>query len=939
MADNSGVTLAKAWVTIIPTTEGAEEAITEAIVGSTTDAGTTAGKKGGKALATSVSKTLTGTGTKMTAALTTPLLGAGAAAVNVGMQFQSSMQNVAALSGATGSELAALESTAREFGSTTKFSASQAADALGYMALAGWDTTQMTEGLGGVLNLAAASNMDLAEASDMVTDYLSAFGLEAQDSAYFADMLAYAQGASNTSAQALGMAYKNCAANLNAAGQDVETTTSMLAMMANQGLKGSEAGTALNAIMRDITAQMQDGSIAIGDTSVAVMDADGNFRDLTDILLDVESATDGMGDAERAAALQTTFTADSTKGLNLLLNAGVGEAASFEEALRGSTGSAEAMAATMNDSLTGRLANLNSAMEEVGLKIFDVLEPAISGVVETVNGAVTAFSEWWGSLGTGTQTAIVGALGVVAAIGPVLLAIGGVVGAIPGVVAGLKTFRTGFTLLSGVLRANPIGIVVTILGTLAAAFVTAYNSNEDFRNAVDTAWQWIQDNVGPIFEGAAATIGGVFEGIQTTVGTVWGAIQSALNGDWTALDGLASTAFEAVKSTIGGVWEGVQSAAGTAWETVKTGLTTTWESIKGGASEKFEEVKKNIGTTWDNVKTAASTKWASIKGSLSSTWESVKSTAKTKFDTLKSNLGTVWTNVTSEAGTKWATIKSALTSTWESVKGTAKTKFDTLKSNLGTIWGNVSTEAGTKWATIKSALTSTWESVKSTANTKFEGLKSNLGTIWGNVSTAAGTAWGTISGALGTVWESIKGDGDDKFGGLRDNVGGIWDSIKTTAGTTWSGIQSAMTDPMGTAKSTIDGIASTISGIIGGMNLQLPSIALPHFWVNGGEAPWGIAGMGTPPSFGVDWYAKGGIVNGATIIGVGEAGPEAVVPLTGPNMKPFVDSIAAAVADRDKRTDPRPISIGQLVVREEADVYKIARALYEIEREEGLAWS
>lgn len=139
----------------------------------------------------------------------------------------------------------------------------------------------------------------------------------------------------------LGQAFKNCAANCNAAGMDVETTSAAIAMMANQGLKGSEAGTALNAVMRDMTSRMEDGSIAIGDQAVAVMDAQGNYRDFADILADVEAATDGMGDAEKAAALQSTFTADSIKGLNLMLNAGAGELSSFRDDLYGCAGAAE----------------------------------------------------------------------------------------------------------------------------------------------------------------------------------------------------------------------------------------------------------------------------------------------------------------------------------------------------------------------------------------------------------------------------------------------------------------------------------------------------------------------------------------------------------------------------------------------------------------------
>ena len=316
-------------------------------------------------------------------------------AIDIGKDYTAMMSEVQALSGATGSDLALLQNTAREYGATTVFSATEAAEALKYMSLAGWDAQQSSSALGGVLNLAAASGMELGQASDMVTDYLSAFGMEAQDSAYFADMLAYAQANSNTSAAQLGEAYRNSAANLNAAGQDAETVTSMLEAMANQGYKGSEAGTALTAVMRDITNNMEDGAIKIGETSVAVSDAQGNFRDLTDILLDVEKATNGMGEADRAAALGATFTADSTKGLNLMLNEGVENIARYEEALRGSTGAAEDMADAMNDNLNGDMANMNSAFEEMELQTFEAMEePMREGVQYLTNTIIPILTEW-----------------------------------------------------------------------------------------------------------------------------------------------------------------------------------------------------------------------------------------------------------------------------------------------------------------------------------------------------------------------------------------------------------------------------------------------------------------------------------------------------------------------------------------------------------------
>lgn len=326
--------------------------------------------------------------------------------IELGKNYTSVMSEVAAISGASSSDLAMMEDTARQYGATTVFSASEAAEALKYMSLAGWDAQQSTDALGGVLNLAAASSMGLGEASDMVTDYLSAFGMEANKSTYFADMLAYAQSNSNTTAAQLGEAYKNSAANMHAAGQDVETTTSLLEAMANQGRKGSEAGTTLGAMMRDITAKMDDGAIKIGETSIAVQDASGNFRDMTDILTEVGEATEGMGSAQRAAALSSVFTDDSIKGVNMVLAEGMDKVAGYEEALRSATGASEDMAETMNDNLSGDMANMNSAYEEMQLQAFEAMEgPLREGAQWITSDIIPTLTSWvpdaFGTLASG----------------------------------------------------------------------------------------------------------------------------------------------------------------------------------------------------------------------------------------------------------------------------------------------------------------------------------------------------------------------------------------------------------------------------------------------------------------------------------------------------------------------------------------------------------
>lgn len=306
--------------------------------------------------------------------------------IEVGSAFEASMSEVQAISGATSAELEKMSAKAKQLGSTSRFSATEVSQAFKYMSLAGWDVSQSISAVDGVIQLAAASGMDLAAASDMVTDYLSAFGMEADQATYMADMLAYAQAHSNTTAEMLGEAYKNCAANLNASGQDIETTTALLEGMANQGKKGSEAGTQLAAIMRDLTAKMDEGAIQIGETSVAVMDAQGNFRDLTDIITDVDAATEGMGDAQKAAALASTFTSDSITGLNLILNEGIDKIAGYETELRNSSGAASDMADTMQNNLQGKITAAGSALEGLGIAAYDYISGPAGTVVDMATG-------------------------------------------------------------------------------------------------------------------------------------------------------------------------------------------------------------------------------------------------------------------------------------------------------------------------------------------------------------------------------------------------------------------------------------------------------------------------------------------------------------------------------------------------------------------------
>lgn len=473
--------------------------------------------------------------------------------VEVGSSFEKSMSNVQALSGATEEELQLLSDTAKEFGANTQFSATEAADALSYMALAGWDAQTSCDALGGVLDLAASSGMDLASASDMVTDYLSAFSMSAEESTYLADLLSYAQSNANTTAEQLGEAFGNTAANMNAAGQDIETTTALLSSMANQGLKGSEAGTALTAVMRDISQKMktlasdantaelaEEGLVSItgdlndvlgknyieiGNTLIPVSDLEGNYRDLTDILKDVESATDGLGEAEKSTALQSTFTSKSIKGVNLVLNDGVDNAAAFEEELRNCGGTAAETAKIMNDNLSGDITALNSKLEGIKITIYESMAPAlrdavaeISNVLDTVN-----WEEKGKQIGEITVKAVNffskiienadGVKSILAAVGTSLgtaFVVSKVMTFASSIVSLWKTFQTLKTvteaattsqlLLNAAQAATPVGLVTAAVAGLAAGLIYLASKSKEAKEATETLTEYEQKEIDKVYE-------------------------------------------------------------------------------------------------------------------------------------------------------------------------------------------------------------------------------------------------------------------------------------------------------------------------------------------------------------------------------------------------------------------------------------------------------
>ncbi len=572
-------------------------------------------------------------GGALTAGVTVPVMGIAASVVNTQMKFQDAMAKVQALSGASGAELKKLEDTAKQMGATTIFSASECADALGYMALAGWDANESAAGLPGVLNLAAASGMELAEASDMVTDYLTAFGLEADQAGRMADVLSYAQAHSNTTTQQLGEAFKNCAVNAHNAGMSLEETTSILGKLADQGLKGSEAGTALNAVIRDMSSKMKNGCIEIGNTKVAVQDANGNFRKMSDIIADVTKATDGMGDAEKTAALQSTFTADSIKAMGILCNTGADDIDKFTKALENSKGSAQKMSDMMNNTLSGSLKQLGSAWEALQLSLGDT-----TGPLSLLIGMFTKFLQALNKLPGPVKQFIVTIALIAAAVGPALLIIGkmitsfleikktigilkGAFGLLNGSIGGLITgalgkiggFITGSVIpalssLWGVLMANPIILVIAAIAALVAGFIYLWNNCEGFRQFWIDLWNEIKDVCQPAID----AIKQAFENLMPQLQGIWHGIVEFFTGIGNILKGIFSGDWDQIKQGLVQCWDGIKTAAIAAWSLICEGIKMAIQGIGDWIAGIWESIKTWCSTAWDNIKTTVTEKVSSM---------------------------------------------------------------------------------------------------------------------------------------------------------------------------------------------------------------------------------------------------------------------------------------------------------------------------------------
>lgn len=497
----------------------------------------------------------------------------------VGAEFEKSMKNVQAISGASADDMKRLEEKAREMGKSTVFSASQSADALSYMALAGWKTEDMLNGLPGVLNLAAAGDVDLARASDIVTDALTAFGKQAKDSEELVDVMAATMSNSNTTVDLLGESFKYVASVAGSMKYSMQDTSFALGLMANAGIKGSQAGTSLRSVMTRLASDTGGARTALEELGVKVTNADGSFRPLEEVIRDTQKAFSGLTDEQKTQIATTVAGKNGLSGFLAMANATEADTNKLSEAISKASGTAQDMADTMNESTANQLKILMSEVQELALQFADFLIPAIKTVVQ----GFTSFVQGLQKISPEAKKVIGVVLIIVATLAPVLLIISKIITAIATIIPVIKAVMGVVAAFNAILMANPLILIIAGIALIVAGLIALWMKCEEFRNFV----------MGLI----SAVVAIITTGIEI--------VKSIFNVIWTFIKAVVTGIAEDIKAKI----ELVKTIVSTVFEVIKTIITTVINTVKSivlgvinGIINAFQKIGNVVRSVFTGVR-------------------------------------------------------------------------------------------------------------------------------------------------------------------------------------------------------------------------------------------------------------------------------------------------------------------------------------------------
>ena len=731
-----------------------------------------------------VGEKVSNAGGTLTKTITLPVVGLGTAVLKTGMDYEAGMSKVQAISGATGDEMTLLGQKAMEMAAKTKFSTADSAEAYQYMAMAGWKAGDMVDGLAGIMNLAAASGENLGTTSDIVTDALTAFGLKASDSGRFADVLAAASNNANTNVSMLGESFKYVAPVAGAMGYSVEDVSVALGLMANSGIKASQAGTSLRSAMTNMASPTENMAIVMDKYGISLTDADGKMLSFAEVMGLLREKMGGLDEATQASAATMLFGKEAMSGMLAIINAAPEDFDKLTEAINNSAGTTEEMASIMQDNAAGAFERLKSAVNVLFTQMSEHLIPAFTAIVEKVTEVIN----WFGSLDEGTQKLILTIAGIAAAVGPVLIVIGKIItaiGTISGAVSGVVGVVTkGITSIIGIggklmggikslfalIMAHPVVAVVT---AVVGAVVLLYTKCEWFRDAVHAV---IEAVVG-FFKGAWEAVVSVWNAAGEFFSGIVGGIKGAFDGIGEFIGGLFKSAWEAVRSAwngakefFSGIWEGIKSVFSTVAEVIGGVFGTAWEMVQNawnGAKEFFSGI-------WDGIKSVFSAAAEVIGGAFQAAWEAVSGAwdaAAEFFSGIAAGIQSVFETVTTAIG-------SAFSSAWEMVQSAWSAASDFFSG----VWESIKSGVGAAGEKIIGALKGAWDAVKSAwdaAASFFSGIASK------------------IIGAFTGIGGKFLDIGRNIVNGIKNGIAGAWDSFMGWLGGKIGGIASGAKKVLG----------------------------------------------------------------------------------------------------------------------------------------------
>ena len=605
----------------------------------------------------------------------------GTAAVSTAANFESSMSQVQATMGITKDAMSTvngesvntmdtLSALAKKMGSETAFSASECAEALNYLALAGYDTQQMCDTLPTVLNLAAAGGIDLAAASDMVTDAMSALGMGVDEAGTMVDQMAKTASTTNTSVAQLGEGILTIGATAKTVKGGTAELNTALGILANNGIKGAEGGTHLRNVILSLQNPTDKAAACMEQLGLDVYDSEGNMRSLNDILGDLNTSMDGMTAAEKSNIIGQIFNKTDLSSVNALL-ANTGTTwDDLQQSIIDSGGAAQQMADTQLDNLQGQITILKSALEGLAISFGELLLPAIKMIV----GWVQKFVDWLNGMDEGTKKVVTTIALLAAALGPVLIVIGKVVSAVgtimtivPKVAGVINTVKTAFAALNTTMLANPIFLIIAAITALVAAFIYLWNTNEDFRQF------WIN----------------LWENVKEVAIAVWEAIKNFFSAAWEAISSTAQAVWNGIKDFFSGLWEGIKTIFSTVVEVIKTIITTYFNIYKTIITTVLNAIKTVFTTVWNGIKTVVTTVVTAIQTFITTAWNAIKNTVTTVLNAIKTVITTVWNAIKSAVTSVVNAIKNVISTVWNGIKNTVSTVVNGIKNTVSTVFNNI----------------------------------------------------------------------------------------------------------------------------------------------------------------------------------------------------------------------------------------------------------